>query len=50
MIKHIRKQQVIHMATVTRHVDNLMAILRQATHRCGVIDVQTLVDAVPQPT
>ncbi|MNP58148.1 hypothetical protein D3C76_1530390 [compost metagenome] len=49
MVQHIGQQQIVHVAAVTGHIHDLVAVLRQLTHAFGVGDVDALIQAVPGP-
>ncbi len=47
MIEDVGEQHVVHVATVARHVDNFMAVVRQLADPLGVMHVDTLIEPVP---
>ncbi|MOA02317.1 hypothetical protein D3C78_1217640 [compost metagenome] len=47
MIEHVGEQQIIHVAAVAGHVDNLMTVVGQLAHTLGVMNVNPLVQTVP---
>ena len=49
MIEHIGEQQVVHVAAVAGHIHYLMAILCQLAHPLCIMDIQSLIEAVPGP-
>ena len=49
MIEHIGEQQIIHVAAMARHIDNLVAILRQLAHFFAAINVDALIETTPEP-
>ncbi|SVK50300.1 Uncharacterised protein [Acinetobacter baumannii] len=49
VIQHVGQQQIVHVAAVAGHVDDLVAVLRQLAHALGVGDVDALIQPVPGP-
>ena len=47
VIQHVRKQQVVHVTAVARHIYQLMTVVGQLANALGVMDVDALVKAVP---
>ncbi len=48
LIDRIRQQQVVHVAAMARHVDDLVA-LRHLLQRFHVLEFDAVVQPVPQP-
>ena len=49
VIDNVGEQQVVHVAAMAGHIDDLVPLLRQLAYLLGAIDRQAAVEFVPQP-